>query len=141
MIVLLNGRTYDLGSGFAGAAAILEAWLPGETTGDVIADVEIASERVDIDGEIHLSCTVRNTGERVASETVPIALPVDMLSMSGSDVRRFVEPGELELMLGTSPEAIVARITVTVVSESGEEYRYLGDDCRLTATTEVVPRG
>jgi hypothetical protein len=64
-----------------------------------------------------------------------------MLSMSGPDMRRFVEAGEFELMLGTSSEDIVARMTVTVASASGEDRRYLGDDCRLAAVTGVVRRG
>jgi beta-xylosidase len=236
VIVLMNGRPYDLGRGFAEAAAIVEAWLPGETAGDVVAGVllgeinpggklpvsyavtagampyfynhklksagvapqsefgavypfgfglsytsffvdavELDSDHVAIDGEIRLSCTVTNTGDREGSETVQlyvrdlyaslvrpvqelkafqrvrlapgaaatvrIALPVDMLSMSGSDMRRFVEPGEFELMLGTSSNDIAARMTVTVTSASGESSRYLDDDRRLVAVTEVVPRG
>jgi beta-xylosidase len=234
VIVLLNGRPYDLGRGFTEAAAILEAWLPGETAGEVVADVlfgtinpggklpvsyvanagampyfynhklksagvapqsefgsvypfgfglsyttftvdqvKLAADQVALDGEIHLSCTVTNSGDREGSETVQlyvrdlyaslvrpvqelkafqrvrlapgraatvrITLPVDMLSMSDRDMRRFVEPGEFELMLGTSSEDIVSRMTVTVVAGPAGECRYLDGDWRFTAETEVIP--
>ncbi len=232
VIILLNGRPYDLGRGFTEAAAILEAWLPGETAGEVVADVlfgtinpggrlpvsyvanagampyfynhklksagvapqgefgsvypfgfglsyttfaiddvELVSDRIAVDGEIHLSCTIRNTGDREGSETVQlyvrdlyaglvrpvkelkafqkvrlapggaatvrITLPVDMLSMSDREMKRFVEPGEFELMLGTSSKDIVSRMTVTVVAGSAGGCRYLDGDWRFTASTKV----
>lgn len=236
VVVLMNGRPYDLGRGFQEAAAILEAWLPGETGGEVVAetlfgginpggklpvsyvadagampyfynhklksagvapqsefgsvypfgfglsyttfsvnDVELDSDHVPADGEILLSCTIRNTGDRAGSETLQlyvrdryagvvrpvkelkafrrvrlapgraaklkITLPVDMLAMSDREMRRYVEPGDFELMLGTSSEDIVSRLTVTVDAIVEGDRRYLPEDCRLSAETEITPVG
>ncbi|POR00337.1 hypothetical protein AU468_09690 [Alkalispirochaeta sphaeroplastigenens] len=232
VVVLLNGRPYDLGRGFTRAAAILEAWLPGEAVGDVVAEtlfgeinpggklpvsyvadagampyfynhklksagvapqsefgsvypfgyglsyttfevdrVALAADRVPLDGEITITCTVQNTGDREGSETVQlyvrdlyaslvrpvkelkafqrvrlapgrsvavrITLPVDMLSMSDREMRRFVEAGDFELMLGTSSEDIVSRRTVTVEAATESEKRYLDGDWRFMAEIEL----
>ena len=39
VVVLLNGRPYNLGSVYDRAAAVLEAWLPGQEGADAVADV------------------------------------------------------------------------------------------------------
>lgn len=38
-VVLINGRPYNLGEGFDRANAVLEAWLPGQQGGEVVADI------------------------------------------------------------------------------------------------------
>ncbi len=229
VIVLFNGRPYDLGRGFSEAAAILEAWLPGESGGDVVADallgrinpsgklplsyvsnagampyfynhklksagvapqsefgcvypfgygmsytsfvvkdVRIAHDTVPSDGEVRLTCTVANTGTMKGAETVQlyirdlfssvvrpvkelkafrrveldpgrsaevrITLPVDMLGASDRDLRRVVEPGDFEIMVGTSSADIVSRSTVTVTGEP----RFVPADGPMTAHTEVI---
>ncbi|MDA3957243.1 glycoside hydrolase family 3 N-terminal domain-containing protein [Oceanispirochaeta sp.] len=39
IVVLISGRPYHLGRGFERAAAVLEAWLPGETGAEAIAQI------------------------------------------------------------------------------------------------------
>lgn len=39
IVVLISGRPYHLGSGFDRAAAVLEAWLPGETGAEAISQI------------------------------------------------------------------------------------------------------
>jgi beta-glucosidase len=197
IVVLLNGRPFTLGDVAPRAAAIVEAWFPGQDGAAVIADVltgarnpsgkltvsfpraagaepifynhkplargfpsqdefgfvfpfghglsyttfayddlEIASTEVPVDGQITVSFSLTNTGGRagaeiaqlyvrdpVASITRPVlelkgftrvelepgarrrvtfALPVDLLSFTGVDGRRIVEPGLIELKVGAS---------------------------------------
>lgn len=197
IVVLINGRPFDL-SGLAGrAAAIVEAWFPGQDGAAAIADVlfgdvnpggrttvslgrgagaqpmtydhkrlargvpeppfvapvfpfghglgytrfeyadlEIGPAEIATDGRVEVACTVRNVGERTGDEVVqlylrdPVAsvtrpalelvgfrrvrlepgassrvafeLSADRLSFTGRDLRRIVEPGEIQVRVGAS---------------------------------------
>jgi beta-xylosidase len=133
IVVLLNGRPYNLGSAYGRAAAVLEAWLPGQEGADALAgilfgqlnpggrlpvsipisagampyyynhklksagtppqtefgavfpfghglsytrfeyrDFRVAKPEVPVDGELQVSCTVGNTGQRAGDEVVQL---------------------------------------------------------------------
>ncbi len=215
VIVLLNGRPYNLDEAFSRANAVVEAWLPGQEGADVLAgilygdinpggrlpvsfprtagampyfynhklksagtpvqpqfgavfpfgyglsytsfkysDFQVLSGQVRTDGEIEVSCTVQNTGGRPGDEVVQLyvrdlfaslvrpvkelkgfkrlslspgerkkvvfSVPVDILSFTVSGTRRVVEPGEFELMIGSSSADIRFTGTVEVVGEPRE---------------------
>jgi len=58
---------------------------------------------------------------------VAFVVPADMLSFTGLEGRRIVEPGEVELQLGTSSSDVRLRTTVTLIGET----RPLGRDWRM----------
>lgn len=212
VVVLINGRPYNIGAAFDRAHAVIQAWLPGQEGGEVLADIllgkrspggrlpvsipksagampyfynhkfksagtpvqedfgavfpfgfgltytnfELADfslehKQVDSSGEIVVKGSVRNTGDRagdaviqlytrdlVASLVRPVkelkgfkrvpleagqtasiefSLPVDMLSFTERATERIVEPGEFEIMVGTSSEDFAFRDTVTVTGQ------------------------
>jgi beta-glucosidase len=201
VLVLVNGRPYNLAPYVDKTAAILETWFPGQEGADVItrtlfgelnpggkttvsfttgagvqpfsynhkaiakgaprnpavepvfpfghglsytsfqySDVELDSETYTTKDIINLHFRITNTGkadgdeivqlyvrDQVASVTRPVKelkaferiplragqschvaidLPTDMLSFTGLDYRRIVEPGEFLLMLGSSSDDI-----------------------------------
>jgi beta-xylosidase len=215
VIVLLNGRPYNLGEAFSRANAVVEAWLPGQEGADALAailygdinpggrlpvsfpktagampyfynhklksagtpvqsefgavfpfgyglsytsfeysDFHIQAGQVRIDGQIEVSCTVQNTGGRAGDEVVQLyvrdlfaslvrplkelkgfkrltlgpgerrrvtfVVPADVLSFTVSGTRRVVEPGEFELMIGSSSADIRFRHTIEMVGEPRE---------------------
>jgi beta-xylosidase len=215
VIVLLNGRPYNLGEAFSRANAVVEGWLPGQEGADALAgilygdinpggrlpvsfpksagampyfynhklksagtpvqpqfgavfpfgyglsytsfkysDFQVLSGQVQTDGEIEVSCTVQNTGGRPGDEVVQLyvrdlfaslvrpvkelkgfkrlslspgerkkvvfSVPVDILSFTVSGTRRVVEPGEFELMIGSSSADIHFTGTVEVLGEPRE---------------------
>lgn len=208
-VVVMSGRPYNLERGFDQAAAVVQAWLPGEAGGAAIADVlygalnpggklsvsiphgagampffynykmksagtpiqrefgarypfgfglsytkfeltefQLEAQSVDSAGEIALSCSLTNVGDRPGDEVVQLyvrdlyaslvrpvselkgfrrvhlepaasahlrfVLPCDMLSYTRAENERVVEPGEFEIMLGTSCKDIAFRQTITV---------------------------
>ena len=227
-IVVSSGRPYHLGRGFDEAAAVLQAWLPGQEGAAAIADVlfgavnpggrlpvsiprtagalpyfynhklksagtpiqpefgaaypfgfglsytqfaisevSVGPAAVATDGELTVECRIANTGDRAGSEvvqvyvrdlyasltrpvmelkafcrvaldagdrrTVRMTIPCDMLSFTGRDNRRIVEPGTFEIMVGTSSRDIVHTDTVTLDGP----LRVVGPDRRLRSTREV----
>lgn len=215
VIVLLNGRPYNLGEAFSRANAVVEGWLPGQEGADALAgilygdinpggrlpvsfpktagampyfynhklksagtpvqpqfgavfpfgyglsytsfkysDFQVLSGQVQTDGEIEVSCTVQNTGGRPGDEVVQLyvrdlfaslvrpvkelkgfkrlslspgerkkvvfSVPVDILSFTVAGTRRVVEPGEFELMIGSSSADIRFTGTVEVLGEPRE---------------------
>ncbi|WP_433291624.1 glycoside hydrolase family 3 N-terminal domain-containing protein [Actinoplanes sp. CA-030573] len=219
VIVVVSGRPYALGEVAGDAAALVQAFMPGEEGGAAIAgvlsgrvqpgaklpvqiprtpggqpgtylqpplgaensgvsnldptplfpfghgrsyttfevdDLRISDETVPTDGEFTVTVRVRNTGERAGDEVVQLYLhdvvasvtrPVkqltgfarvplepgeakdvrfrvhtDRTAFTGRDLRRIVEPGALEIMVGTSAEDLPCRGAVTLtgpVRETG----------------------
>jgi beta-glucosidase len=225
VIVLVNGRPFDLSRVADRAAAIVEAWFPGQDGAAALADVligvcnpagkttvtfsqgagtmprhhdhkplaagipalpafapvfpfghglsytrfdyrdlEVAPDTIATDGSMTASCTVQNVGERAGDEIVqlylrdPVAsitrpvrelrgfarvrlaagegarltfrIPTDLVAFSGADLRRIVEPGAIELMIGASSEDIRLRGTCLLEGPSrsvGENRAFLAD--------------
>jgi beta-glucosidase len=65
--------------------------------------------------------------------TVAFAVPADMLCFTGLEGRRIVEPGELELQVGTSSADIRLRATLTLTGKA----RTLGRDWRMESRCVV----
>jgi beta-glucosidase-like glycosyl hydrolase len=62
-----------------------------------------------------------------AEATVAFAVPADVLSFTGAEGRRIVEPGEVELQVGASSADVRLRATVTLTGAT----RTLGRDWRM----------
>ncbi|MEV4111762.1 glycoside hydrolase family 3 N-terminal domain-containing protein [Nonomuraea sp. NPDC049695] len=236
VVVVVSGRPYALGAAHAGAAALVQAFMPGEEGGAAIAGVlsgrvqpsgrlpvqiprghggqpgtylqpplgtnsqgisnldptplfpfgygasyttfELGDLRVDAaevptDGEFAVSVRVRNTGGRAGEEVVQLYLhdvvaqvtrPVrqltgfarvrlepgasarvtfqvhaDRTAFTGRDLRRIVEPGEIEVFVGTSAADLPCWGTVRLTGP----VRVVGHDRRLVTpvTVSEVPEG
>jgi beta-glucosidase len=230
VVVVVSGRPYALGDVAGRAAALVQAFMPGEEGGAAIAgvlsgrvqptaklpvqipktpggqpgtylqpvlgaensgvsnldptplfpfghgrsytsfaldDLRISDESVPTDGEFTVTVRVRNTGERAGDEVVQLYLrdvvaqvtrPVkqltgfarvplepgeakdvrfrvhtDRTAFTGRDLRRIVEPGELEIMVGTSAEELPCRGRVALVGA----IRETGRDRVLITPVEV----
>ncbi|MEV0611916.1 glycoside hydrolase family 3 N-terminal domain-containing protein [Nonomuraea sp. NPDC050404] len=227
VVVLMTGRAYALPDLIAGAAAVVQAYFPGEEGGGAIARVlsgavnpsgrlpmsmpratagqpysylhpklggagsvsnldpapvlsfghglsytrfdyaGFAADELVAAGEpIRCSVTVRNTGERagaevvqvyasdrIASVTRPLAqlvgyarvelapgrsarvafdVPARLLSFTGRDGRRVVEPGEVGLSVRRSVADVIEERTVVL---TGGVYAFTGDERRLTGVS------
>jgi beta-glucosidase len=232
VVVVASGRPYDLGRATTEAAAIVQAWLPGQEGAAAIAsvlygetvpggklsisipkragalpyfynhkfkspgtpiqgafgasfpfghglsyttfeliDVSLGPTTVASDGEIVVECTVTNCGDRDGDEVVQvyvrdlvaslarpvmelkgfrrvhvgagdrarirIEIPTDLLSFTGRDGRRVLEPGDFEVLVGTSSRAIAERARIHV---SGPP-RILEGAWRMESRSEVVAGG
>jgi beta-glucosidase-like glycosyl hydrolase len=232
VVVVVSGRPYALGEVHAGAAALVQAFMPGEEGAAAISGVlsgrvqpggklpvqiprspggqpgtylqpplgsnshgisnldptplfpfgygtsytafEVDGLRIDdtevpTDGEFTVSVRVRNTGARAGDEVVQLYLhdvlaqvtrPVrqlvgfarvhlepgagadvrfhvhaDRTAFTGRDLRRIVEPGEVEVLVGTSSADLPCRGTVRLTGP----LRVVGHDRRLVTPVEVVP--
>ncbi len=229
VVLLINGRPYNIESGFERAGAVLEAWLPGQEGGEVIADIllgkrapggrlpvsipksagampyfynhklkspgtpvqaefgaafpfgfgltytsfdlngfSLEREKVDPDGEVVVTGRVKNSGARegdavvqlyvrdvVASLVRPVKelkafkrvslkpgesarlefrVPIDMLSYTSRNTERVVEPGDFDVMVGTSSEDLAFRGRVTVTGE----LKRLAKDWRMQSDARVA---
>ncbi|MFF0326378.1 glycoside hydrolase family 3 N-terminal domain-containing protein [Nonomuraea angiospora] len=232
--VVVSGRPYALGRVHAGAAALVQAFMPGEEGGAAIAgvlsgrvqpsgrlpvqiprghggqpgtylqpplgadsqgisnldptplfpfgygtsytrfevgDLRIGEAEVATDGEFGVSVGVRNTGERAGEEVVQLYLhdvvaqvtrPVrqltgfarvrlepgasarvtfrvhaDRTAFTGRDLRRIVEPGDIEVLVGTSAADLPCRGTVRLTGPA----RVVGHDRRLDTPVSVEQEG
>jgi beta-glucosidase len=228
VLVLLNGRPFTLGRAAERAAAIVEAWFPGQDGAAAVADVlvgalnpsgkltvsfpttvgaeplvynhkpmargfpaqdefgfvfpfghglsyttfaysdlELAADEVGVDGEVRVSFTITNTGGRAGTEVaqlyvrdvvgsvsrpvlelkgfvrVPLEvgerrratfmIPSDVLSFTGLDGKRIVEPGAVEIKIGASSADIRLEATVTLIGET----RTVGSDRTMFSTASV----
>ncbi|MFC5829852.1 glycoside hydrolase family 3 N-terminal domain-containing protein [Nonomuraea insulae] len=230
VVVVVSGRPYALGEVHDSAAALVQAFMPGEEGGAAIAgvlsgrvqpvgrlpvqiprgpggqpgtylqpplgadshgisnldpsplfpfgygasyttfevaDLRISDAEVPTDGEFTAAVTVRNTGGRSGEEVVQLYLhdvlaqvtrPVrqlagfarvrlapgesadvrflvhaDRTAFTGRDLRRVVEPGEVEVLAGTSAADLPCRGVVRLTGPS----RHVGHDRRLRTPAEV----
>jgi beta-glucosidase-like glycosyl hydrolase len=70
-----------------------------------------------------------------ASARVRFGLHADRTAFTGRDLRRIVEPGEVEVQVGTSSVDLPCRTTVRLTGAT----RVVGHDRRLTTPVEIVP--
>lgn len=132
-------------------------------------EFELERSSVPVDGEIRISCVVRNTGARDGEEVVQLyvrdlyaslvrpvmelkgfkriglkpgaaarvrfTLPVDMLSFTTAGTTRTVEPGDFELMIGSSSQDIKHRASVVVTGRP----RTLPATWRMQSEASVEP--
>jgi beta-glucosidase len=235
VVVVVSGRPYALGSFQARAAALVQAFMPGQAGGQAIAGVlsgriqpsgklpvqipkhaggqpstylqpalggpesagissldaaplypfgyggsyttfavdelRLSDTEVDTDGEFTVTVRVRNTGERAGSEVVQlylhdvvaqVARPLKLLAgfgrvdlnpheekdiqftvhadrtaFTGIRMERIVEPGDIEVLVGTSAADLPCRATIRM---TGPE-RVVGPDRRLDTPVAVTRRG
>ena len=129
----------------------------------------LGAEEIATDGELEVSCVVRNAGDRAGAEVVqlylsdPVAsvtrpviqlagflrvalepgeaarvsfrLHADRTAFTGADLRRIVEPGEIEVQVGAAADDIRARGTVRLTGEP----RVAGADRVLTTPATRSP--
>jgi beta-xylosidase len=132
------------------------------------SDLRLSATRIPSDGQLDISCLVRNTGDRPGAEVVqlylsdPVAqvtrpviqlagftrvplepgqearvsfrLHADRTSFTGIDLRRVVEPGVLEVLVGGSSQNLPLRNSFEITGES----RVVGHERVLTTPAEVL---
>jgi beta-glucosidase len=230
VVVVVSGRPYALGEVHAGAAALVQAFMPGQEGGAAIAgilsgrvqpggklpvqiprrsggqpgtylqpplgadsegisnldptplfpfghgasyttfevgDLRISDTEVPTDGEFTVSVRVSNTGDRAGDEVVQLylhdvlaqvtrpvkqltgfarvrlepgesaglsfAVHTDRTAFTGRDLRRIVEPGDIEVLVGTSAADLPCRGVVRLTGP----VRVVGGGRRLTTPVEV----
>jgi beta-glucosidase len=231
VVVVVSGRPYALGDVHGGAAALVQAFMPGEEGGAALAgvlsgrvqpsgklpvqiprgpggqpgtylqpplgadshgisnldptplfpfgygasyttfevgDLRVSDAEVRTDGEFMVTVRVRNTGGRAGEEVVQLYLhdvvaevtrPVrqlagfgrvrlepgaaadvtfrvhaDRTAFTGRDLRRIVEPGDIEVLVGTSAAHLPCQGTVRLTGP----VRAVGHDRRLVTPLSVV---
>jgi len=231
IVVLMNGRPYNIGDAFERAAAVIEAWLPGQEGGEAVCDIllglqnpsgrlpvsvprsagampffynhklksagtpvqkdfgarypfgfglsyttfdysdfSVEEPTVAMDGEIVIHGLVKNSGSRDGEEVVQLytrdvvaslarpvmelkgfkrislpagrtaevtfRVPTDLLAFTISGTDRIVEPGEFELMVGSSSADIHFRTSIRLIGKP----RRLPEKWRMQSTTTVAAR-
>lgn len=134
-----------------------------------LSDLRLSADEVPTDGEVEVTVTVRNTGLRAGAEVVQLYLhdvvatvtrPVaqlagfarvdlapdeaadvtfrvhaDRTAFTGRDLRRVVEPGDIEVLVGTSAGDLPCRAVLRLTGA----HRTVGHDRRLDTPVEVAP--
>ena len=135
-----------------------------------VSDLRVSSSEVPTDGEFSVTVAVRNTGGRSGDEVVQLYLhdvvaqvtrPVrqlvafsrvhlepgeavdlrftvhtDRTAFTGRDLQRIVEPGELDVLVGTSSAHLTCEARLRLTGA----LRRVGQDRRLVTPVEVSPR-
>ena len=125
-------------------------------------DFEIGAEEIGTDGQVEVSCVVRNAGDRAGAEVIqlyvadPVAhvtrpvlqlagfcrielgpgertrvtfsLHADRTAFTGLDLRRIVEPGRIDVLIGGSSADIRGRLSFRLTGD----LRVVGHDRVLT---------
>ena len=71
-----------------------------------------------------------------ATARVRVKIPVDMLNFTDARGERIVEPGEFDLMVGSSSRDILLSGTLTA---TGDAVRTLERDWRMLSEIEILP--
>ncbi|HEY3502015.1 MAG TPA: glycoside hydrolase family 3 N-terminal domain-containing protein [Actinocatenispora sp.] len=132
-----------------------------------VDDLRTSATEIPTDGELAVSVRVRNTGTRPGEATVQLYLRdvvaqvtrperqlvgfarirlepgesartlfrvhADRTAFAGRDLRRVVEPGEVEVLVGTSSAELPCRATVRLIGTT----RVVGHDRHLTTPVDV----
>jgi beta-xylosidase len=133
------------------------------------SDFEIGAEEIGTDGQVEVSCVVRNAGDRAGAEVVqlyiadPVAhvtrpvlqlagfcrielgpgerarvtfsLHADRTAFTGLDLRRVVEPGRIDVLIGGSSADIRGRLSFRLTGD----LRVVGHDRVLTTPAARSP--
>ncbi|MFD5750370.1 fibronectin type III-like domain-contianing protein [Streptomyces sp. NPDC127033] len=158
IVILLTGRAYAVGWMLGGAAAVAQAFFPGEEGAGAVA------------GSIRCAVTVRNTGRRggaevvqryasgpVASVTRPparlvafervhlepgesvrvgFAVPTRLPAFTGRDGRRIIEPGTITVGVRRDAGEVTAEETVRL---TGAVHHVDGTEPRISTVTVSAP--
>ncbi len=233
VVVVVSGRPYALGRVAGRAAALVQAFMPGEEGGGAIAgvlsgrvqpggklpvqvprgpgaqpstylqpplgaaasvgisnldptplfpfghgrsyttftvsDLRLSAAQIPTDGELSVSVRLTNTGDRAGDEVVQLylhdvlaqvtrpvkqlagfarvtlapgaaadvtfSLHADRTAFTGLDYTRIVEPGDIEVLVGTSAEEVSCRDTFRLMGP----LRVVGHDRRLDTPVEITP--
>ena len=222
VIAIFSGRPYHLGLGFSGAAAVIQAWLPGQEGAIAVTDIimgkvnpggklpisiprdagampyyynhklksagtpiqkafgaefpfghgcsythfefescGIKDSACSVDGSFEISAVIRNIGQMAGDEVVQVYardlfaqyvrpiqelkafkkitlapgracrmtfhIPADLLSYSTDAGQRIVEPGEFDILIGTSSQDIHKKIKAVITGET----RILDENWRM----------
>ncbi|WP_233886657.1 glycoside hydrolase family 3 N-terminal domain-containing protein [Paraburkholderia flagellata] len=108
----------------------------GERDGTEIVQIYVRDQHASVARPVReLKAFARVPLAAGASARVRVTLPVDMLNFTDARGERIVEPGEFDLMVGSSSRDIHLRGTVTV---AGNAVRTLPRDWRMLSAVEVV---
>jgi beta-glucosidase len=108
----------------------------GERRGDEVVQIYLHDRLASSSRPVReLKAFARVTIEAGASARVRVRLPVDMLNFTDGRGERIVEPGEFDLMIGSSSRDIHLVSTLTVV---GDATRTLERDWRMVSDVQVV---
>lgn len=111
----------------------------GERTGDEVVQLYVRDDVASVvRPEIELRAFRRLRLRPGEAARVDFVLPTDVLAFTGADLRRVVEPGTVQLLVGASSADIRLRGTVTLTGA----VRVVGDDRDLAwiARAEPLPR-
>ncbi|WP_433257777.1 beta-glucosidase [Streptosporangium sp. CA-135522] len=126
VVVVVSGRPYALGAAHAVAAGLVQAFFPGEEGGhDVVAQVTRPVRQLTGFARIPL--------ESGAEADVTFHVHADRTAFTGRDLRRIVEPGDIEVFAGTSAAEPPCQGRVRLTGPT----RVVGHDRRLVTPVSV----